>query len=157
MMKLNIIALGRKMPAWVEAAYQDYAKRLAHACQLNLVTLDSKLSSKNLNSDAIQTQESQLLLQQVPVGSHVVMLDKVGQSWSTPDLATQLEHWQVLAKPISILIGGAEGFSRSSLAQGDQVWSLSKLTFPHPLVRVILIEQLYRAWSILQNHPYHRA
>ena len=102
-------------------------------------------------------QESKRILSQIDASDHVVALDVIGKSWSTPELAEHLASWQQLGSDISLVIGGPDGLDPACLQRANQRWSLSALTLPHPLVRVMLAEQLYRAWTILQNHPYHRA
>ena len=92
----------------------------------------------------------------IPPSAHVVALDQGGKLWSTPQLAEALVRWQDLGREVALLIGGPEGLADECRARADEAWSLSRLTFPHPLVRVIAAEQLYRAWTILSHHPYHR-
>ncbi len=96
------------------------------------------------------------MLKAIPAGGHVVALDVDGCQWSTEGLAEMLAKWMAMGKDIALLIGGPEGLAPECRAAAKQTWGLSKLTFPHPLVRIIVIEQLYRAWSLLRNHPYHR-
>jgi len=108
-------------------------------------------------SDIIMAREADSLLDAIPDKAHVIALDNRGKSWSTEQVATQLASWQELGKSLVFLIGGADGLHPRCRDRADQMWSLSQLTFPHPLVRVVLVEQLYRAQSLLDNHPYHRA
>ena len=96
------------------------------------------------------------MLAAIPAGSIVIALDVLGKSWSTEQLASQLDQWLASGQDVALLVGGPEGLSPACLQRADLKWSLSALTFPHPLVRIILAEQLFRAWSILSNHPYHR-
>lgn len=145
------------MPDWVSAGYEEYAKRLNGECQLCLNELPAAKRSKNSAVEKIIEDESQRLLASVPRQNHIVALDNQGKSWSTENLAKQMSQWMQSGKDVSLLVGGPDGLSRVCLQRADQVWSLSPLTFPHPLVRVILAEQLYRAYSVLKNHPYHRA
>ena len=156
-MKLKIISIGKGMPPWVQAAFAEYQKRLPKACLLQLIEIDSKLNYKNLSVNAIQEKESNLLLAACDKTDFIVALDKTGQSWSTQILSEKMANWLELGKDIVLLIGGPEGLSADCLKRANQTWSLSALTFPHPMVRIILAEQLYRARSILQGHPYHRA
>lgn len=144
------------MPDWINTGFAEYQKRLPKSCALELIELDSKLNYKNLSVEAIKTKESDLLLS-VAQNDFIVALDKTGQSWDTITLSKKLANWQELGKDIALLIGGPEGLSAECLQQANQTWSLSALTFPHPIVRVLLAEQLYRAHSLLQGHPYHRA
>lgn len=142
------------MPAWVNDGYREYAKRLSGSCRLELQELAQPRAS---DAGLLKKLEGRLLLEHLPAGNHVVALDGRGASWDTAATAKQLARWKGLGSDIALMIGGPEGLSEECLERSDQCWSLSPLTFPHPLVRVIVSEQLYRAESILQNHPYHRA
>lgn len=154
-MQINLICIGKRMPRWVDEAVADYTKRLPSDCKLNIVPLDLPKRSKSSNPVQLKTLEAQQLLQAAN-GQHIVALDIGGQSWSTEVLAEQLEDWREIGKNIALLVGGPDGLDASCLEQAQQVWSLSKLTLPHPLVRVMVTEQIYRAYTILQKHPYHR-
>ena len=153
-MQLSLCAVGRKMPAWVQQGADEYQKRLPRQWQFKVrETAQANLSTAALN----KAKEAEFLNALLPDKGHVVALDNRGKAWSTQDLSTQLQLWQELGKPVSLLVGGPDGLSDELVAQSDQQWSLSPLTFPHPLVRIIVVEQLYRAHSMLINHPYHRA
>ena len=152
-MRITLLAVGKKMPEWVEIGYSEYARRLNGDCQLQLREIDQ---SKGSNPVEIKAREGKVLVKQIPKGAHVVALDVLGKSWTTDQVAVQLERWQSLGKSVCLLVGGPEGLSDECLELADQRWSLSALTFPHPLVRVLVAEQLYRAHSLLNNHPYHR-
>jgi len=141
------------MPDWVQSGYQDYARRIKGDSRLELKVIDQARGDQPAQ---IKEREGAALLKQLPKGAHVVALDVLGKPWNTDDVARELEQWQSIGKSICLLIGGPEGLSRECLDVADQRWSLSPLTFPHPLVRVIVAEQLYRAHSLLNNHPYHR-
>ena len=145
------------MPDWVEVASNDYARRLPAEIQINSMLLPLIKRGKNPDIPRIIRDESRKILAAVPKGSLLVVLDVVGKSISTMKLSAILEGWVQQAQDVSIVIGGPDGLSDELLAQASLKLSLSALTFPHPLVRVILLEQIYRAWSILNNHPYHRA
>jgi len=151
---LNLVCIGRKMPGWVEQGWQDYQRRLPPHLPLKLIAMDS---SRGGNAKEIQQAEAELLRKRMPQPARVVALDGAGQRWNTEQLAKQLEAWQMDGRAVNFLIGGADGLDASLLAEVDQHWSLGPLTLPHMLVRVILAEQLYRAWSLTQGHPYHRA
>jgi len=142
------------MPAWVIDAYNEYTKRLPKDYQLNLIEL--KLSNRSKNTQQCVEQESEQLLAAVPKNNHLIALDSTGKQFETKHLAAQLRDFHDNANDISLLIGGPDGLSEYCLAKAHDIWSLSKLTFPHPLVRVILAEQIYRATSLLAGHPYHR-
>jgi 23S rRNA (pseudouridine1915-N3)-methyltransferase len=153
---IHIIAVGTHMPSWVQTGYQEYAKRFVNDCQLHLTEITAGKRSKNSNIERILQEEGERVLAAIPKNSHVIALDVQGAEWDTLTLSQQLQKWQFDGRAISLLIGGPEGLAPACYARADQKWSLSKLTYPHPLVRIILAEQLYRAWSILHKHPYHR-
>ena len=135
------------MPGWVTAGVNAYLPRFPREYTLSITEIP-------LEKTAAVTNEK--MQQAIFPKSWVVALDVLGKPWNTPDLAKKLEGWRGLSKPLCFLIGGPDGLSSAILAQADERWSLSPLTFPHPLVRIILVEQLYRAQSLLSNHPYHR-
>lgn len=153
-MQISVFAVGRKMPAWVTTGVEEYTRRMPRRWQFRLREFAQAQAD---NSELIMAREADALLAAIPEKSHVVALDNRGKLWSTEAVAEQLEHWQSLGKPLVLLIGGADGLHPDLRQRADQLWSLSPLTFPHPLVRVVLAEQLYRAQSLLDNHPYHRA
>lgn len=155
-MRIRLLAVGTKMPDWVEIGFADYAKRLSGDISLELVEITAQKRGKNADLARIKEQESDALLAAIKPNEHVIALDVLGKSISTDDLANTLKHWQIEAKPTVLLIGGPEGLSQKVLQHAHEKWSLSRLTLPHPLVRVVIAEQLYRAWSILKGHPYHR-
>lgn len=156
-MKLFLLAIGTKMPAWVNQGYQDYAQRLPAKCQLQLKEIPAEKRTKNSHLATIKEKEAQKLMDAIPKGAHIVALDVKGQSWHTEKLATRLQDWMMGGQDVALLVGGPEGLTPEILNMAHEKWSLSNLTFPHPLVRIILAEQIYRAFSITENHPYHRA
>jgi len=142
------------MPGWVQQASEDYSRRLPAHWQFCI----REVPQANLGSAEVnKAKESDTLLAAITDKTHLVALDERGTAWSTKQLATQLENWQGLGKPVALFVGGPDGLATAVLERADQRFSLSKLTFPHPMVRVMLTEQLYRAQSIIDNHPYHRA
>ena len=145
------------MPSWVDSGYQEYAKRLPSNCQLILHEVPSQFRGKKPDIPRLLRDEGQKMLKFIPKGAEVVALDPRGKSMSTEALAQNLESWMNGGRDIALLVGGPEGLSPECLQLAQRKWSLSKLTFPHPLVRVIVAESLYRAWSVMTNHPYHRA
>lgn len=145
------------MPAWVEQGYQEYAQRLPSKCRLVLKEVPAEKRTKNSNIISIKEKEALKLKSAIPQSCRVVALDVKGSHWSTEKLAARLQDWMMGGQDIAMLIGGPEGLTSELLSLADEKWSLSALTFPHPLVRVILAEQLYRAYTITENHPYHRA
>ena len=142
------------MPAWVLQACAAYTQRMPKRWQF---TVREFAQAQGSNVDIIKAKEADSLLRALPEKSHVVVLDNAGKAWTTEQLAQQLSDWQSLGKNVVLVVGGADGLHTSVKERANQQWSLSPLTFPHPLVRVILAEQLYRAQSLLDNHPYHRA
>lgn len=144
------------MPAWVEAGCQEYRKRLQNAFTLKLVELPLGKRNKSMDIGKARLEESRALLAAVPAGDRIVALDLRGQHWSTEELSRKIARWQMEGQNVSFLVGGPDGFDDSVLQQAHERWALSALTLPHPLVRILWHEQMYRAWSILQNHPYHR-
>lgn len=156
-MHINLIAVGHKMPAWVEAGYVEYAERLKGDVTLSLKEIAlQKRSDKNQIAAARQKEDEQIL-QQLALADYIVTLDIPGKIYTSEALAKRLQYWQQQARQLALVIGGPEGLSAAVKAKAHESWSLGKLTLPHPLVRIIVAEALYRAWSINQNHPYHRA
>lgn len=156
-MRISLIAVGTKMPEWVERGYQEYAKRLPRECALQLIEIPAYKRTKNSSVDAAIRDEGERMLAAVSKNSITIALDERGRGWSTQQLADQLRDWLGSGRDVALLVGGADGLSPDCKTGAEQHWSLSPLTLPHPLVRVLLAEQLYRAWSITANHPYHRA
>jgi 23S rRNA (pseudouridine1915-N3)-methyltransferase len=155
-MIIRILAIGNKMPSWVNEGFQDYVKRFTSGCSLELYEIPAEKRSKNVDIPRIVERESEKLLAAVKPTHHVIALDVKGLAWTTQQLAEELKTWQTDGRHVDLLIGGPDGLSKTCLQKVHGKWSLSSLTLPHPLVRIILAEQLYRAVSILQNHPYHR-
>lgn len=156
-MNIHLIAVGDKMPTWVQHGYAEYAKRLPGECALKLVEVAPGRRGKNADVARAMRDEGERMLAAIPKGALVVTLEVNGRGWSTEQLADQLQGWLAQGRDVALLVGGPEGLAAEALAAAEQRWSLSPLTLPHPLVRVVLAEQIYRAWSILRNHPYHRA
>ncbi len=145
------------MPSWVEAGCNEYNKRMPP--ELRIETIEIALGARGKNQPASKAveKESQALLKAIGSRDFVVALDVLGRSLSTEQLAKKLASWQMDGRDICLLIGGPDGLSKDCLARADMRWSLSDLTLPHPLVRILLMEQMYRAWTINAHHPYHRA
>ena len=155
-MKIYLIAVGKKMPSWVEEGYKEYEKRLNQDCQLVLVELDTGKRSKKSSPASNKLEDAKSITKAIPKNCHIVVLDVKGKQHSTESLAGRLESWLQMGKDVALIVGGADGLDESIISLANEKWSLSALTFPHPLVRVIIAEQLYRAWSFANNHPYHR-
>ena len=145
------------MPAWVQEAWKEYARRFPRGLSLDLKEVPLAKRGRNANIDALRASEGTALLAAVPGGSRVVALDERGQQWTTARLAERLETWMREDHGVCFLVGGPDGLPQGCRDAASDIWALSRLTLPHPLVRAILAEQLYRAWTITRNHPYHRA
>ncbi|PFG09776.1 23S rRNA (pseudouridine(1915)-N(3))-methyltransferase RlmH [Marinobacter sp. LV10MA510-1] len=156
-MRLRLICVGQKMPDWVSAGYLDYARRMPPELSLELVEIAMAHRGKNPDIPRLMQRESDAILAATQPKDRVVALEVEGRPWSTEKLAAQLENWQQDGRDVNFLVGGPDGLADACRQRADQQWSLSSLTLPHPLVRIVLAEQLYRAWSITRNHPYHRA
>ena len=154
-MRAHLIAIGDRMPAWVQDGYAEYARRLARELPLQLVEISTK--SRSRDAARAVADEGTALLAAIPKAAHIVALDGRGKAWSSEELAAQLGRWRMLGKDLAFLIGGPDGLAAEVLERADQRWSLGPATLPHPLVRIVVAEQLYRAVSQLGNHPYHRA
>lgn len=144
------------MPAWVQAGTADYLRRFPQELRVGLTEIAAGYRNKQADIERVLTKEGNDMLNAVPKGDLVIALEVAGVAWDTPTLAQQLERWQQSGKNLSLLIGGPEGLATCCKQAAQQTWSLSPLTLPHPLVRVIVVESLYRAWSIITHHPYHR-
>jgi 23S rRNA (pseudouridine1915-N3)-methyltransferase len=155
-MQINLISVGNRMPGWVQQGYDEYAKRLPRECELVLKEIAPGKRTKNSDVARIIKEEGERMITSIPQGAHIVTLDIPGKSWTTPELAQAMKRWLESGQNVSLLIGGPEGLADSVKQLARESWSLSPLTFPHPLVRIVVAEQLYRAWTILHNHPYHR-
>lgn len=156
-MRIHLLAVGTRMPSWVVEGYREYAKRLPRECSLHLVEIPPAKRHKSLTAEQARQQEGRALLAALPKDCSVVALDVRGKPWSTEVLAAQLDDWLVSGRDIALLVGGPDGLSTACLERANQRWSLSALTYPHALVRIVLAEQLYRAWTITTGHPYHRS
>jgi 23S rRNA (pseudouridine1915-N3)-methyltransferase len=153
--KIRLIAVGQRPPEWVSRGFTEYARRLPREMSLELVEVAAAVR-KNAASQRAGKQEAERLLAQVQRGDLLVALDERGKAWSTLELAEKLDDWRMQGRDIAFLIGGADGLDPMCRERAEHVLSLSAMTLPHALVRVVLAEQLYRAWTILTGHPYHR-
>lgn len=156
-MQIELLAIGTKMPNWVKIGYEEYAKRLPKDCELLLKELPMAQRGKAQSVEVWKEKEAETLLKALKPKTHIVVLDEHAKMHTTLDLAERLQSWRETSSHISLIIGGPDGLSSKILDKAHETWSLSPLTLPHPLVRIIVAEQLYRAWSVLQGSPYHRA
>ena len=155
-MRIRLITVGSKMPGWVETGYEEYSRRLGADLKLELVEIPLNRRSKGADVNRLQEKEANQMLAAIGQGDLVVTMEIKGKAWSTEQLADKMGEWMHSGRNVSLLVGGPEGLHPKCMAQADLRWSLSPLTLPHPMVRVLLAEQVYRAWSILKNHPYHK-
>jgi len=155
-MQIQIIAMGNKMPNWVETGTAQYLVRMANLQKLNLIEIPLYKRSKNADIARIMMQEGELMLSRIKPGDLNITLEISGKNWSTEQLAEHINVWQNSAQNVNLLIGGPEGLADIVRAKSNTAWSLSNLTLPHPLVRIMVVEQIYRAFTILHNHPYHK-
>ncbi|MHB8742374.1 MAG: 23S rRNA (pseudouridine(1915)-N(3))-methyltransferase RlmH [Sulfuricaulis sp.] len=155
-MQIHIIAVGERMPVWVTAGYEVYARRLPRECRLVLHEIPAGRRAKGADLGRLIGQEGACQLATIPARARVVALDRGGRQLDTETLAAELQKRLAEGVNLALLIGGPEGLAPACLARADDHWGLSKLTLAHPVVRVVLAEQLYRAWSIIRNLPYHR-
>jgi 23S rRNA (pseudouridine1915-N3)-methyltransferase len=155
-MRLVLVAAANRQPAWVDEGFAEYARRLRGGYSLELKQVPLARRGAKAPAAAVE-REGERLLAAVPGGARLVALDERGFVWSTDELAARLSSWQRLGAPVCFLVGGPDGLSPACLARADERWALSRLTLPHGLVRIVVAEALYRAWSVLGGHPYHRA
>jgi 23S rRNA (pseudouridine1915-N3)-methyltransferase len=156
-LRLELIAASNRQPAWVDAGYAEYADRLRARCTLDLKVLPLARRTGSMPPERALADEGARMARAIPAGAHVVALAETGKALATKDLAARLERWSERGAPVALLLGGPDGIGPEALARAAERWSLSPLTLPHGLARVVVAEALYRAWSLLQNHPYHRA
>jgi 23S rRNA (pseudouridine1915-N3)-methyltransferase len=155
-MQLIVAAVGHKMPGWIEAGFQEYAKRMPPECRLVLKEIKPVDRAANKSAENVMAQERARIEAVLPKTGRVIALDERGTVMTTLELSQQLSIWQQHGGDVSFVIGGADGLDADFKQNADSLLRLSNMTLPHGLVRVMLAEQLYRAWSILKNHPYHR-
>lgn len=155
-MRLTIITIGQRMPAWVSEGVTTYQARFVKPYSIALHEIPLEKRGKSYDTAVIKAKEAEQIKKLLKSGDLLVALDETGKQFSTLALAKQMEDWQQLGKNICFIIGGPDGLDNTILQSAHLCWSLSHLTFPHPLVRIILVEQLYRAMSVIKNHPYHR-
>ena len=155
-MKLHILAVGNKMPNWINAAFSEYAKRLCQEITVHLSEIKPEKRGNNKSKEHILHTEYQRIKTAIPANSRLIALDEQGKQKTTVQLADTIQQWLQDGQDTVFVIGGPDGLHDDIKSTAQDVWSLSKLTFPHGLVRVMLVEQLYRAVSLIKNHPYHR-
>ncbi len=155
-MKIFLIAVGTRMPEFVNAGFAEYAKRFPREMPLELVEIPAGKRTRNADIARIVNREGELMLAAAPKGGMIVAMDIPGKMYSTPELAEELRRWRDGGRDVALLVGGPEGLAPACKKAAEASWSLSPLTLPHPLVRIVIAESLYRAWSVSANRPYHR-
>lgn len=155
-MRTRLISVGERMPAWVADGFFEYQKRLSRELPVELIEVTAGARGKGRDPSRAIREEGASVLAAVQGQAWVVALDGRGEAWSSEDLARHLAGWRMQGRDVAILIGGPDGHAEEVLAAADQCWSLGPLTLPHMIVRLVVVEQLYRAAGILTGHPYHR-
>lgn len=155
-MDIHIIAIGQQMPDWVDAACDQYKSRISGQCSLKFKSLQAKKRGKNADISRILNEEGSALIAAIPAKCHTIALERKGKEIDSQKLAKVLERCMMEGQGLAFLIGGPEGLSADCQRQAHEIWSLSALTMAHTVARVVLAEQVYRAWSIINNLPYHR-
>jgi 23S rRNA (pseudouridine1915-N3)-methyltransferase len=155
-MQIQLINVAQKLPAWVDLACSDYLKRLPRELSLKLVTIPLPARKSQQSPARQQQRESELILGKLVAGSLNIALDERGEQWSSVDWSKSLQRWMFEFPRVNLVIGGPDGLSQDCIKACQHRVSLGRMTMPHALVKVVLVEQLYRAWTILQGHPYHR-
>lgn len=155
-MKFRLLAVGTRMPGWVDAGVQEYSRRLPADFALQLQELPLSRRGRNSSPEHLKNKEAEAILAKLRPADHVVALDVQGRRFDTGTFASRLDTLRSNGRDVVIVVGGPDGLGDQVLQRAEERWSLSDLTLPHPLVRIVLAEQFYRAWSLLSNHPYHR-
>ena len=156
MLKLEIISIGTSYPAWIKEALYEYQKRLGNECNLSLKEIAIVKNTKKANSKEKKIEEGRRIESFIDRSSYIIAMDQHGVQWTSEIFAEKLIAWSLNRSKFQFLIGGSDGLSSTLLERSDFIWSLSKLTLPHALARLVLLEQLYRAFMINNKHPYHR-
>ncbi|MDX1512517.1 MAG: 23S rRNA (pseudouridine(1915)-N(3))-methyltransferase RlmH [Gammaproteobacteria bacterium] len=156
-MRLQLVAVGTRLPAWINEGVDSFARRMPRECPLSLTEIPAGRRTKSSSTSRAIAAEGSRLLKALPDDALVVALHEKGTQWSTRELARELGRWRLEHGRVALVVGGPDGLAAECLKRADRHWSLSNLTLPHGLVRIVVAEQLYRAWTILQGHPYHRA
>jgi len=155
-MRIKVVAVGTRLPGWQQQGFQEYAKRLPRECAMTCTEIPAATRGKSRPTKQMIEKESDRMLAAIARNDYVIALDQPGTQYTTEDLAGLLDTWLGQGRDLALLIGGADGLSDACRTRADLRWSLSDLTLPHGLARVLAAEQIYRAWSILRGLPYHR-
>lgn len=155
-MKILILAVGDKLPSWAEAGVAEFVKRMPREARIEIVPIRPEKRSGSQSAERIKSLEAARILEKLPKDAHLIALDEHGTQVSTRELASSLQAWLAGGRDVAMIIGGADGLDPALLARTSSRIALSRLTLPHAMARMLLAEQLYRAWTLLNNHPYHR-
>ncbi|HEY7671993.1 MAG TPA: 23S rRNA (pseudouridine(1915)-N(3))-methyltransferase RlmH [Gammaproteobacteria bacterium] len=155
-MRITIVAASSRQPAWVVAGFEEYAGRLRSRCTLAVAEIPLGRRKKTESATRAVAAEGERMLAALPKGAHVVALTEAGTQWSTVELAARLRAWMTAGAPLVFLIGGPDGLAAACVERAAERWALSRLTLPHGFARIAVAEALYRAWMVLEGHPYHR-
>jgi 23S rRNA (pseudouridine1915-N3)-methyltransferase len=155
-LKIRLIAVGTRMPGWIKEGFADYAERMPRECGLELVEIPVAERGKNADIARLKRSEAERILKAIPRDAQIVAFDERGETLSTEQWAQALRGWLQHGRDVALLIGGPDGFAPEVIEKAGRKWALSRLTLPHGLARVLVAEQLYRAWTRVTNHPYHR-
>ena len=156
-MHIRLIAVGDRQPSWVDAAFDSYAQRLPRQWQFHLDLVATASRARKSRGNDAKEAEGRKVLDRIKAPERVVVLDENGTEFSSPELAGRLQDWQGDGRDLAFVVGGPDGLSKACMSRAELCWSLSRLTLPHGLARVLFAEQLYRAWCLSTGHPYHRA
>ena len=155
-MQIQVINVAQKMPTWVDTACADYLKRMPREILPKLVTIPLPSRKSQQSAASQQQRDSSLILDKLAPGSMNIALDEQGRQWSSLDWSKSLQNWMFEFPRVNLVIGGPDGLSEQCIEACQQRVSLGRMTMPHALVKIVVLEQLYRAWTILKGHPYHR-
>jgi 23S rRNA (pseudouridine1915-N3)-methyltransferase len=156
-MHIRLIAVGDRQPSWVDSAFENYVQRLPQQWQFRLDLVATAPRKKKSTAEVAKAAEGQKVLAKIKASECVVVLDEQGKEFSSKELAARLGDWQSDGRDLTFVIGGPDGVSGDCIERANHLWSLSRLTLPHGLARILFAEQLYRAWCLTTGHPYHRA
>lgn len=156
-MRISLLAVGTRLPAWIGAGFETYRRRLPGHIQLDLQEIPGGQRGGRDSAQRARAEEGERILRRIDSSDLLIALDERGREWSTTELAGELEQWLAEYPRVALAVGGADGLDQACRDRAHRLWSLSRLTLPHGMVRVLVAEQLYRAWTLLTGHPYHRA
>lgn len=154
-MKIDLICVGKKMPKWIETGIEHYQKQLPKSLNFSLTPIEAQ-NRKHSDIETIKKTEGEMLLKASKESTVLIAFDETGKQHSTQDVANRVKKWQQNGERVSLFIGGADGLSEEIKHHANELWGLSKLTLPHSMARLLAVEQIYRAYTLINNHPYHR-